>query len=74
MDESACFSQEEMSLLDPAVTRITEMFERLSSIGQLTAIEIILSTVFLQYDLNESFNPLEFLMGERTQEQRQLAA
>lgn len=74
MDESACFSQEEMTLLDPAVAHITEMFERLSSIGQLTAIEIILSAVFFQHDLDKSFDPLEFLFGERTQEQGQLAA
>lgn len=74
MKDDECFSPEEIELLDPVINRITDMFERLSSIGQLTAIEIILSAVLFHHDLDESFDALEFLFGEGTQEQSQLAA
>lgn len=74
MDESACFSQDEIARLDPAVARIIEKFECLSPLGQLSVIDIILSAVLFDHDLYQTFDPIAFLFGEGAQEQRQLAA
>lgn len=68
------FTADELILLNPTVNSIVRGFERLSASQQIDVIAIIVSVVLREHDVDNSFDLVEFLLGQRTQDQRQIAA
>lgn len=68
------FSDQEAAALNPTVTSILNKMECLSSGQQVSVIALILTAVRRQHRLDDSFNLVEFVLGEGAQEERQVAA
>ena len=74
MDESACFSQEDLALLNPTSVRIAGAFEMLPPTHQMSIIDIILSAVRRQHRIDNTFNLVQFALGQRIEQEQQVAA
>lgn len=72
--ESDSFSPDELALLDPRITRITDRVQSLAPADRLTALLFIFDLIRRKHQIDETFNLIEFVSGERTQQQLQIAA
>lgn len=68
------FTAAEVALLSPTTTRIVQKIEGLSSADRLHALGLVLAFIRRKHDLQESLDLFEFVLGECTQEQHQIAA
>lgn len=74
-EETDCsFTENEITLLNPTIIRIAQKIERLPSEDRLEILAAVFTALRRQHRIDETFDPVEFILGERTEQQYQVAA
>lgn len=71
-DNHCSLTSREAALLSPTANRITQKVQRLSPVGRAAAIEYILLAVLDEHGVNDPLNLLEFVFGERIEQQENI--
>lgn len=74
VEPDCSFTVDELSLLNPTANRIAQKIEYLSSADRFDVLAFAFAALRRQHRIDEAFDPIEFVLGERTEQQYQIAA
>lgn len=73
-EPDSSFTEAEIAMLNPSIVRITEKINYLSPIDCLEALMLIAAAIRRQHSIDESFDPIQFVLRESVQQEYQVAA